>query len=107
MWYSLNDLLSKNRLLSYVIGNRGGGKTFSAQMWAIKDAIKNVDNEECKHKFIWLRRYETEITQIKNNWCSKDLRDKFSKSNRLLLLNYSQENILNKFYKLMSGDNNI
>ena len=65
MWYSLNDLLSKNRLLSYVIGNRGGGKTFSAQMWAIKDAIKNVDNEECKHKFIWLRRYETEITQIK------------------------------------------
>ena len=65
MWYSLNDLLSKNRLLSYVIGNRGGGKTFSAQMWAIKDAIKNVDNEECKHKFIWLRRYETEISQIK------------------------------------------
>ena len=77
MWYSLNDLLSKNRLLSYVIGNRGGGKTFSAQMWAIKDAIKNVDNEDCKHKFIWLRRYETEISQIKNNWCSKDLRDKF------------------------------
>lgn len=38
---------------------------------------------------------------------NKDLRDKFSKSNRLLLLNYSQENILNKFYKLMSGDNNI
>jgi glycosyltransferase involved in cell wall biosynthesis len=38
---------------------------------------------------------------------NKDLRDKFSKSNRLLLLNYSQENILNKFYKLISGDNNI
>ena len=77
MWYSLNDLLSKNRLLSYVIGNRGGGKTFSAQMWCIKDALKNINNNECRHKFIWLRRYESEINQIKNNWCSKDLRDKF------------------------------
>ena len=77
MWYSLNDLLSKNRLLSFVIGSRGGGKTFASQMWCIKDSIKHMDNIECKHKFIWLRRYESEITQIKNNWCSKDLRDKF------------------------------
>ena len=77
MWYSLNDLLSKNRILSFVIGNRGGGKTFNCQKWCIKDAIKNKDNEECKHKFIWLRRYETEIKQIKRNWCSLDLKNEF------------------------------
>lgn len=37
---------------------------------------------------------------------NKDFRDKFSKSNKSLLLNYSQENILDKFYKLISEDNN-
>lgn len=71
MWYSLNDLLSKNRILSFVIGNRGGGKTFNAQYWSIKDYINRGN------KFIWLRRYNTEIDQIKRNWCSQDLKDKF------------------------------
>jgi hypothetical protein len=71
MWYSLNDLLSKNRILSFVIGNRGGGKTFNVQYFALRDFI-NKGN-----KFIWLRRYNSEINQIKNKWCSQDLRNKF------------------------------
>ena len=41
MWYDLNDVLSKNRLYSFIIGNRGGGKTFACQKWCIKDFIKN------------------------------------------------------------------
>lgn len=73
MWYNLNDLLSKNRIYNYIIGIRGGGKTFACQMWCIRD-FKKTGN-----KFIWLRRYNTEIDEIKkgNNWCSRTLREKF------------------------------
>lgn len=68
MWYDLNDLLSKNRIYNYIIGNRGGGKTFACQKYGLKDFLKTGK------KFIWLRRYNSEIDEIKNNWCSSELR---------------------------------
>lgn len=71
MWYDLNDVLSKNRLYSFIIGNRGGGKTFACQKWCIKDFIKNGN------KFIWLRRYGSEVDEIKGKWCSNALIQQF------------------------------
>ena len=71
MWYNLNDALSKNRLYTFIIGNRGGGQTFACQRWAIKDFLKNGK------KFIWLRRYNSEVDEIKDKWCSNALMQQF------------------------------
>lgn len=71
IWYSNGDLLSKNRLFSFVIGNRGGGKTFGFQKWALNDFLKNGN------KFIWLRRYGSEIKEIKGKWCPPSLMKEF------------------------------
>lgn len=68
MWYELNDLLSKNRIYNYIIGNRGGGKTFACQKWCLQSYLKTGK------KFIWLRRYNSEVKELKDNWCSGELR---------------------------------
>lgn len=59
MWYSPHKVLSYNCLYSFIIGNRGGGKTYSAKCWAIRDFLKNGK------QFIYLRRYKTEFDDIK------------------------------------------
>ena len=73
MWYDLNDALSKNRLLTFLIGNRGCGKTFACQKWAIKDFVRSG----YKNKFLWLRRYGSEVDEIKGKWCSNTLMQQF------------------------------
>lgn len=55
MWYDNGRMLSYNKIFNFVIGNRGGGKTFNAKKWCINDYKKNG-----KH-FIWVRRYKTEF----------------------------------------------
>lgn len=55
MWYDCKKTLTHNCLFNFVIGNRGGGKTFSCKKWCVDDFIKN------KNEFIYLRRYETEL----------------------------------------------
>lgn len=58
MWYDNSQLLSYNKILSFVIGNRGGGKTYNATKWCINDFIKNGN------QFVWVRRYKTELGKI-------------------------------------------
>lgn len=58
MYYNLNKLLSRDKLLNFVVGNRGGGKSYAAKRWAINSWIKN------KKQFIYLRRYFTEFENI-------------------------------------------
>ena len=55
MWYDIGRMLSYNKIFNFVIGNRGGGKTFNAKKWCINDYKKNG-----KH-FVWVRRYKTEF----------------------------------------------
>lgn len=62
-WYHLDKILSYNKILNFVIGNRGGGKSYAAKKWSITDFMKN------KKQFIYLRRYQTEFSDI-NNWFS-------------------------------------
>lgn len=77
MWYDLNNALSKNRLYTFIIGNRGGGKTFACQKWAIKDYIKTRARDGEGKRFIWLRRYGSEVKEIKDKWCSSALMNEF------------------------------
>lgn len=54
MWYDNGRILSYNKLFNFVIGNRGGGKTFNAKKWCINDYKKNGK------EFVWVRRYKKE-----------------------------------------------
>lgn len=57
-YYDNTQLLSYNKIFNFVIGNRGGGKTFNAKKWAISDFIKR------KKQFVWVRRYKNELKKI-------------------------------------------
>ena len=71
MFYSFDRIRSYNAIWNFIISNRGGGKTFACQKWCIKDFIKNGN------KFIWLRRYGSEVDEIKGKWCSNALIQQF------------------------------
>lgn len=55
IYYSINDILSYNALLNFIIGERGVGKSYSAKKYVTNHFIK-------KHKqFVYIRRYKSEI----------------------------------------------
>lgn len=60
MFWSPQKLLSRNKLFNFVIGNRGGGKSFGAKVLAVNNYIKN------KKQFVYIRRYGTELETIQN-----------------------------------------
>ena len=55
MYYDFSKLVSYNALLSFVIGERGVGKTFGAKKFVVNDSLKNGN------QFVYLRRYKTEL----------------------------------------------
>lgn len=59
MWYDVGRLLSYNPVFGFVIGNRGGGKTYNTKRWAIRDFIKNGK------QFVIVRRYKEELKKCK------------------------------------------
>lgn len=59
-YYSLTKLLSRNKLMNFVIGNRGGGKSFAAKRWGINGWLKN------RKQWFYIRRYNTEFEAIQN-----------------------------------------
>lgn len=61
-WYDKGQLLSFKKFFNMVIGNRGGGKTYGYKTWAVDDFLKTGK------KFIWLRRYGTEIELMKKSF---------------------------------------
>jgi hypothetical protein len=62
MWYDNSRILSYNKIFNFVIGNRGGGKTFNSKMWSIKDFKKNGK------EFIYVRRYKDEMKKSKKTF---------------------------------------
>lgn len=44
MWYDLSQLLSYNKILNFVIGQRGGGKSFNAKNGVLMTLSKTVNN---------------------------------------------------------------
>lgn len=57
-YYDNTELLSRNKLFNFVIGNRGGGKTYNAKRWCINDYLKRGK------QFVWVRRYKQELKKV-------------------------------------------
>lgn len=58
-YYNYNRICSYNAVYNIIVGGRGLGKTYGAQVRAVKDFIKKG------REFIYLRRYKNEITSSK------------------------------------------
>ena len=69
IYYSPAPLLSQKCIFNFVIGNRGGGKSFSGKVLGIKRFKKKGK------QFIYLRRYQTEIDTVTDYFA--DVRFKF------------------------------
>lgn len=57
-WWDINKTKSYNCLFNFIIGNRGGGKTYGTKEDSIKEFIKTGG------QFIYLRRYKQELANI-------------------------------------------
>ena len=57
MYFDLQEVLSYNALINFIVGERGVGKTYSAKKFCIKDYIKNGN------QFVYVRRYDTELKE--------------------------------------------
>ena len=55
VFWDISNLLSRNALLNFVIGERGVGKSFQAKKFVISDFLKNGN------EFVYIRRYKTEL----------------------------------------------
>ena len=54
IFWNLRETLTHNMLFNFIIGNRGGGKTYGAKEWAIDNFIKTGE------QFGYIRRYYIE-----------------------------------------------
>ena len=62
IFYDPAGLLSQRTNFNFIIGNRGGGKTFGFKKICINRFKKK------KQQFIWVRRYQTEIDTLTDFW---------------------------------------
>lgn len=58
MYWDIKRSLSYNCLFNFIIGNRGGGKSYGFKKWAIDDFLKTGS------QFVYVRRYKTEIKTV-------------------------------------------
>ena len=58
-YYNPYKTMTYNALFNFIIGNRGGGKTFGCKYYAVDNFIKTGK------QFIYLRRYVTEMKTVK------------------------------------------
>lgn len=63
IWYNGSELITKGRLYNFVVGQRGGGKTFYWKKKCLQDFITKGT------QFMWLRRYQTELNEMQG-WAS-------------------------------------
>lgn len=60
LYYNPNKMLSYNRILNFIIGARGIGKSYSMKEYPIKRFLKNQE------QMIYVRRYKPELKKITN-----------------------------------------
>lgn len=60
LYYNPNKMLSYNRILNFIIGARGIGKSFSMKEYPIKRFLKHGE------QFIYVRRYKPELKKVTN-----------------------------------------
>lgn len=69
IYYDIAGLLSQRCVFNFVIGNRGGGKTFGGKKLVINRFKRK------QQQFVWIRRYMTEIETLSDFWA--DIRPYF------------------------------
>ena len=69
IYYDIAGLLSQRCVFNFVIGNRGGGKTYGGKKLVI-NRFKRSGSQ-----FVWVRRYRTEIETLSDFWA--DIRNAF------------------------------
>lgn len=69
IYYDIAGLLSQRCVFNFVIGNRGGGKTFGGKKLVINRFKRSGA------QFVWVRRYRTEIDTLSDFWA--DIRSFF------------------------------
>lgn len=69
LYYDPNKALSYNRILNFIIGARGIGKTYGYKVYAINRFIKKGE------QFMYVRRFKTELKKVKNFF--KDVQHEF------------------------------
>lgn len=69
IYYDIAGLLSQRCVFNFVIGNRGGGKTYGGKKLVINRFKRKGD------QFVWVRRYRTEIDTLSDFWA--DIRPAF------------------------------
>lgn len=62
IWWTPKKILSYNCLYNWIVGNRGGGKTFGCKEMCIRKAIENGE------EFVYVRRTEVELTHAKKKF---------------------------------------
>lgn len=75
IYYNIAGLLSQRCVFNFVIGNRGGGKTYGGKKLVINRFLKGGK------QFVWVRRYRTEIDTLSDFWADirrdEDLNKKY------------------------------
>lgn len=69
LYYNPNKMLSYNRILNFIIGARGIGKSFAMKEFPIKRFLKYGE------QFIYVRRYKPELKKVTNYF--NDIMQKF------------------------------
>ena len=69
LWYNPQKLLSYNRILNFIIGARGIGKSFGFKVYPINRFIKHGE------QFIYVRRYKGELKKVTRYF--DDVKDHF------------------------------
>src|SRR6185312_15831287 len=69
LYYNPNKMLSYNRILNFIIGARGIGKSYGMKEYPIKRFIKHGE------QFIYVRRYKPELKKVTNYF--NDIKEAF------------------------------
>ena len=59
MYWDISKPLSYNALFNFIVGNRGGGKTYGFKKYAIQKFLKTGK------QFVYIRRYKDELKNCK------------------------------------------
>lgn len=63
MYWDIRLPLSYNCLWNYILGMRGGGKTYGALKWCVEQYLKNLKQKK-KWQFVYVRRMKSELEKL-------------------------------------------
>lgn len=86
IYWSINKLLTYNAMINIIIGERGVGKSYSTKKHVVKKAIKTG------RKFIYMRRYETELELMLTNGDDDPFFKDISKDKEFTGINFEIQN---------------